>query len=221
MPHPEWALHYKQKGTELRLINGHYYLYEVSSKWNPDKQRAQKITGKCLGRVTPDGVKRRVPTKDAHSLQPLRVKEYGATAAIHALMAESLEKLHVMFPEWHRHLLVMAMMRLLYQSPLKSMPFHYEHSYLSELFQEFTLTDRSASQCLRAIGAQREQVIAYLKTFIKNEEHLILDVTHLLTKSELLSTAKCGYNSQRIFDPRGNCKLPLVISNPQADQPIV
>ncbi len=55
MKHPEWATKHKRKGTELRLINGHYYLYEVTSKWNPKKKRAQKITGKILGRITPEG----------------------------------------------------------------------------------------------------------------------------------------------------------------------
>ena len=49
--HPQWATRHKRKGTELRLINGRYYLYEVSSKWNPEKKRAQKITGKLLGRI--------------------------------------------------------------------------------------------------------------------------------------------------------------------------
>ena len=33
--HPEWALACKRKGTELRLLKGKYYLYEVTSKWNP------------------------------------------------------------------------------------------------------------------------------------------------------------------------------------------
>ena len=52
--HPEWALKHKKTGTELRLIKGRYYLYEVSSKWNKEKKRAQKITGKILGRITED-----------------------------------------------------------------------------------------------------------------------------------------------------------------------
>ena len=30
--HPEWALACKRKSTELRLLKGKYYLYEVSSK---------------------------------------------------------------------------------------------------------------------------------------------------------------------------------------------
>lgn len=31
-----------------------YYLHEVSSKWNKEKKRAQKITGMILGRITED-----------------------------------------------------------------------------------------------------------------------------------------------------------------------
>ena len=50
--HPEWALACKRKGTELRLLKGKYYLYEVTSKWNPQKKRSVKITGKFLGRIT-------------------------------------------------------------------------------------------------------------------------------------------------------------------------
>jgi len=41
--HPEWALKHKKPGTELRLMKGRYYLYEVSSKWNKEKKRAQKL----------------------------------------------------------------------------------------------------------------------------------------------------------------------------------
>ena len=42
--HPEWALAYKRKGTELRLLKGKYYLYQVTSKWNPEKKRSIKYT---------------------------------------------------------------------------------------------------------------------------------------------------------------------------------
>ena len=50
--HPEWALKHKTKGTELRLINGTYYLYKITSKWNPEKKRSQKITLGLLGKIT-------------------------------------------------------------------------------------------------------------------------------------------------------------------------
>jgi len=35
-------------------MKGRYYLYEVLSKWNKEKKRAQKVTGKILGRITKD-----------------------------------------------------------------------------------------------------------------------------------------------------------------------
>ena len=50
--HPQWALKYKRKGTELRFINGHYYLYEITSKWDPEKKRSKKITLGLLGKIT-------------------------------------------------------------------------------------------------------------------------------------------------------------------------
>jgi hypothetical protein len=53
--YPEWVTAHRQKGTEIRHIKGQYYVYEVSSKWNPDKKRAQKITGKLIGKITPEG----------------------------------------------------------------------------------------------------------------------------------------------------------------------
>ena len=53
--HPDWTLKQKKPGTELRYIRGNYYPYGVSSKRNKEKKRAQKVTGKILGKVTENG----------------------------------------------------------------------------------------------------------------------------------------------------------------------
>ena len=53
--YPEWVTAHRQKGTEIRFIKGQYYVYAVSSKWNPEKKRSQKITGKLIGKITPTG----------------------------------------------------------------------------------------------------------------------------------------------------------------------
>jgi hypothetical protein len=49
--HPAWALACKRKGTELRLLGGKYYLYEVSSKWNPEKKRSVAVADGYFGAV--------------------------------------------------------------------------------------------------------------------------------------------------------------------------
>ncbi len=33
-----------------------YYAYKMSSRWNKDKKRADKVTGEYLGVVTQDGI---------------------------------------------------------------------------------------------------------------------------------------------------------------------
>ncbi len=82
--HPEWALKHKKPATELRLIKSRYYLYEVSSKWNKEKKRAQKISGKILGRITED--KGFIPsgskTQQVLQLRELSTKSFGVGAFI-------------------------------------------------------------------------------------------------------------------------------------------
>ncbi|MDR2384708.1 MAG: hypothetical protein LBD80_03445 [Tannerella sp.] len=36
----------------MLLLGGKYYLYEVSSKWDPEKKRSVKIIGKLLGKIS-------------------------------------------------------------------------------------------------------------------------------------------------------------------------
>jgi len=65
MAHPEWVLKLKEKNTELRNIRGKYYLYRITSKWCPEKQRTKKVTLGCVGVITeehgliPTGQKRK------------------------------------------------------------------------------------------------------------------------------------------------------------------
>jgi hypothetical protein len=73
--HQEWALKHKRPGTELRLMSGRYYLYEVSSKWNKEKKRAQKISGKILGRITEE--KGFVCCQHDETCSSVPLKEYG------------------------------------------------------------------------------------------------------------------------------------------------
>lgn len=59
----EFKMH-KPKGTEVKKINGHYYLYERCSVYNKSDGRPEKASGGMLGTITPEGLvpcKRRKP----------------------------------------------------------------------------------------------------------------------------------------------------------------
>ena len=122
--HPEWALACKCKGTELRLLKGRYYLYAVTSKWDPQKKRSVKITGKLLGRITEkDGFieseKARL-RKQQMQIENVQVKEYGITVAVEHLFTDTISAVKEFFPDCWQRLVALAYGRLVYQSPLKN-----------------------------------------------------------------------------------------------------
>ena len=164
-PHPPWALAHKRKGTELRLISGNYYLYEVSSKWNPEKKRPVKITGKLPSKITEnDGFvesdKERL-RKQRLLIERVQVKEYGVTAAIDALFADTVGALKQHFPDEWQRLICLAYGRLVHRSPLKNMAFHYSNSYLSEQYGAVDLSAKSPACFLRRLGQERQKIIGF------------------------------------------------------------
>ena len=207
--HPEWALKHKTRGTELRLIKGHYYLYEVSSKWNPEKKRTQKITGKILGKITPDGFvasKRQQFQKELDSMlnQAISIKSYGAIAFIFAHLNEYLVALQDYFPNRWREIVVLTYTRLIHQAPLKNIQFWFENCFLSEHYPDIHINDKTASTLLKEIGLQRERVVNYMRSFIRGGDYILADGTHLISHSQHLKLAKAGYNSSQLHDPQIN-----------------
>jgi len=207
MKHPKWALKHKKKGTELRLIRGTYYLYEVTSKWNPDKKRAQKITGKLLGKITPKGFIQ--SSKYALTQKPVQsvvIKEYGATHFLWQLISDITAVLQDTFPSCWREILIVACMRLLYQSPIKNIDFYFCHSYLSILYPEIKATDKKISLLLHSIGNLREKIATFFKAHIvgNRNDYMLIDATHLLSYSKNMEIAKPGYNSQNEHAPQVN-----------------
>jgi len=79
MPYPDWVLKQKSKGTLIMRRGDKYYLYRVTSKWNPEKKRAQMKTGEYLGRITPDGLIEPKAKRMLKRLENISVKEYGAS----------------------------------------------------------------------------------------------------------------------------------------------
>jgi transposase len=207
--HPAWAIQHKKPGTELRLIRGRYYLYEVSSKWNPVKKRAQKITGKIIGSITQE--KGFVPSRRNHQNSALEVKlvvkEYGATSFLTQLANEVIEPLKHYFPEDWQSLVMAAFFRLLYQAPLKNMDFYFSKSFCSETYQSARLSPKAMTELLRRIGGKRDKITAYFSEFTTPGEHVLMDITAMTSRSESLSLAKKGYNSQGGFDPQINLLL--------------
>jgi len=186
--HPQWALKHKRKGTELRLIKGSYYLYEITSKWNPEKKRSQKVTLRLLGKITEeDGFieseKRKLEKKQT-IIDNISVKEYGLSAFIENQLQDYVQLIKQYFPNNWKFIIASAYCRLAYQSPLKNFQYHFSKSFLSESYKNVGLSSSKISQKLREIGQNRQQILNFFKEFKIDNDNILFDGTDIFTNSD-------------------------------------
>ena len=203
-PHPDWALAFKRAGTELRLIHGRYYLYEVTSKWNPQKKRSMKITGKLLGSITEkegfiESDKERLRRQQL-KVERIKVKEYGITSTIGVLFGDTVNTLKQYFPNSWQRILCLAYGRLVHRSPLKNMAFHYSASYLSEQYCGIDLSSKSLKFFLRELGEDRQRIVAFCRTFKISEDCILFDGTDIFSHSEHMDLPKFNRTKLGTYD---------------------
>lgn len=197
---PEWVLKYKKKGMEIRCFNDKYYAYKISSKWDKKKKRSKKITEKFLGKITKEGL---IPPKIERMKKDIYVKEYGASSFIQKMNQDVIKALQELFQEDWKGLLIFSIFRFLYQSPIKNIDSFYTDSYLSNIIKT-KMSPRNVSLMLEKIGKKRDKIISFFKKFTYGNEHVLFDVTHMLSHSKTLEINHRGYNSSHKFDPQIN-----------------
>ena len=200
MTYPEWVLKYRTKGTQIRVIKGNYYLYKVHSVYNKDKKRAQLITDKYIGKITPDGI---IPPKHERIIEELKhitAKEYGASRFIHIIGEDILNDLKGIFSNGDL-IFTMAAIRFLHSSPLKNMQLIYDTSYFSDVF-EIDLSPRILGDILRDIGMDRSRIVNFLKNYLLGAEYVAIDLTHVFSFSENVISSMMGHNSKNEFSPQ-------------------
>ena len=202
MAYPDWVEKHRQKGTNISCIRGKYYLYACTSKYDPEKKRARKITGEYLGRITEEGLippKKKQPENDIRNVS---VKEYGASRVVSGIGSDIYAALKKHFPKEADRLFAIAALRLIEKCPFKRISEAYDNSYLSELYGKLALSGASLSGFLKEFGRNRERIVAFLKEFICRDEYVLFDGTNIISRSGNMDINRIGYNSRRQFDPQ-------------------
>jgi len=222
-PHPQWAIKHRKSGTELRLIRGKYYLYAVSSKYDPVLKRAKKISGKLLGTITEEHGFRQSAKRilieqasKAVDLSRICVRENGFTSFLQQYNKTIEEKLKQYFPDIYQSIIYMAFARLVHNSALRDMAFHVAKSMMS-LKDKVTYTEKHFSTTLRTLGSMRREAADYMKSFFKQNDYVLVDMTNMFNASENIRFAKEGYNSDMIFDKQFNL---MYLYSPGLVQPV-
>ncbi|MDG6962556.1 MAG: transposase [Nitrososphaerota archaeon] len=209
---PDWVRRQKVKGTEVRrMAGGTYYLYKVTSVWDPAKGRARKITEGFLGRITPEGLVKPKRERILDGLKEISVKEFGASSFVLQFCPDIIDLVRRHYPDYWREVTVLSIVRLFHSSPLKNVIHHYGSSHLSDAISGAEVSPRSLSMMLHSIGMRRERMVEFMKNFVGNgeEEHAVIDLTHFFSLSEGVITATLGHNSDEEYVPQVNFVLIL------------
>jgi len=213
--HPAWATKHRGPGKELRLLNGKYYLYEISHRYDPDKKRSVKVTGKLLGRITKEAgfiesQKRKlvIPKEVSH-------REYGISQFI---LNQSLyvERLQSLFPDQWKLILLVAYCRLSRQAPIKRMSDYADRSWLSKELG-VSISTKNIPVLLQSLGSNEEARIKYLRSFVSKEDYLLIDSTDIKTSVSNSELSKLGYNSEMNWSKQSSL---LYLYSKKLQQPV-
>lgn len=204
MAYPEWVERQRRPGTNINCIRGKYYLYEVTSVWNKEKGRAQKKTGKYLGRITEEGLIPPKPKKTEVEGSCPTIREYGASSTLYNIGKDIYANLKASFPADADTVFCLAILRVIESCPFKRSSFLYERSYLSEILPNLPLSPASISAFLQEFGKKREQQVGFMKSYLTDSQYILFDGTNIVSDSDGMDINRLGYNSHRQFDPQIN-----------------
>ena len=209
MSFPEWVRNFREPKTEIKLVKGGYYKYAIEYRYNPERKRTDKVTGVLLGKITEQegfipSDKNQMRTKLESNL--VDIKNYGLFQMFSTLLEEEFEALKKVFPRDVCELLFsFSMFRWAYNTPIKRAPYYYTHDFCSQAFGVKSVDDKAFSNTLKTVGEQRTKVVEWMKSLLGKDgdsgaEFVMMDSTHIHSKSDLLTINAKGYNPDFDFE---------------------
>jgi len=197
---PDWVKKYKTRGVEIRVSGERYYAYRMSSKWNREKKRADKITGEYLGVVTHDGI-----VKPRSMGMVKSDYEYGNISLLYGIAERTIiPVLKEIYPTMWERIISYVILRNIQPLPMKSLRYLYEKTYLSRIMGE-SMSPDSLSRMLSSLP--EDQSIRAMGKLTEKGEYVLMDSTAIFSRSENISFLEPGYNSKGIHLPQINVMM--------------
>ncbi|MBQ9273934.1 MAG: transposase [Succinivibrio sp.] len=214
-PVPDYVANFeKPAGTEIKHIKDYYYLYECTSKYDKELGRSRKVSGKLLGRITPQGLirsrARRVesgeiaaPPVIAHL--PRSVLECGASLFFLKRSEGMRQMLEHHFPDLWQYLHALAILRTVYGGRFRRLQLHFENSLLCHVYRNLSFEKETTREIIRELGGRRNHISDFMKESASGRERFILfDGHRVLSSSRTMEDAELGYDSKRRYKPQLN-----------------
>lgn len=195
--------------VEIRCIDGHYYAYLVSSRWDASKGRPQKVTGKSIGKITEEdgfipnanGLRLMQQMRMTPDVAPI-VKKYGAYAVLLQLAPEINDQIREFFPDIFREIRTIALLRLVDSiSSARMIQPVFLDSYMSDICSDIAVSEGSVRRFISRLGAMQDLVDAFMRSHVMPGTTLLFDGTSIFSRSADSLSAK-GYNPRHSQNPQ-------------------
>ena len=218
---PDYVVNFdRPTGTEIKCINGHWYLYERKSVYDPVTKKKRKKSGSLLGAITEEGFKPRKLKVESDQLKEIQCVEYGASSYLYQTNQPMLEQLKHFFPNSWKKIFAMAALKCIGETTLKRIPTAYETSWLSVLFGDLKFTPSGLTADIRELGRNRDAICRYMRNGLSGFSGFILiDGHRIISASRDLPFAQLGYDSRMRYSHQINL-LYLFGSNKQGRMPL-
>lgn len=216
---PDFVTAYpRPKNTEIKKIGNYWYVYERFSKYDPVIKRSRKVSGKCLGKLTPEGL---VPTKrrlvNVSSQKVTKVSDVVETGAVLFFWNRTVtmrERLKEHFPDLWKMIYAAAILRAIKEPRFRRLQMHYETSFLAHLLPDLSFDPAGNAAFLQALGRRRGAICRFMQEDVnKNDAFILFDGHRLITSSKTMELAELGYDSKRRFKPQVNLLYVYSLAN--------
>ena len=205
----------KPQGTEIKHINGHWYLYQRLTKYDPETKRSHKVSGPLLGTITEEGFIAKKPKVDVSA--GAETLEYGAVQYFYSRSDRMRDELESAFPSLWEKIYAIAILRTIYGPRLKRIEMEYEDSILSVLYPHLALSKGSITQLLRDIGHERDAMRRFLHAVMeKGSSSYLIDGHRILASSRGMEDSERGYDTKMRYKPQLNVVYSFSLSDESA-----
>ncbi len=195
--------------VEIREIGGKYYVYQVSSKWDAEKGRPQKVTGKLIGKITlndgfianANGLRLMQEKRLTPYIAP-KVKGYGAYEMLRQLSPQLEEQLRTCFPDIFRELRTIALLRLVNGvTSARMMQPIFLDTYMSDTCGDLAMSETPVLTFVTKLGNMQNRIDAFMRESVIPGASLLFDGTFIFSRSHD-SLSERGYNPDHGLNPQ-------------------
>ncbi len=209
---PELIRKNKPKGTMVKKIKDHYYVYnfkhvKINNKW--------KIkTEKMIGRMREDGTF--IPNDNFNMSSDITVLEFGQYFLVISCSITVLEQLKNFFnPIDAERMYLMAIIHFSNKfTYLKNIKNYYDQSYLNIAFPNLKMGSNSLAKLLDSLGRRQTKVISFQQYLIDNSSGEIAIDGHVVAcSSHENDLAEYGNKFRNIKEMQINVLMAYDVNN--------